>query len=198
VRYFQHSHRTIEQAVHNLESGRLVAPHRSGMPHVTRLALACDVLEHDIGRLKDAYRQRVRPILPNRLQQAWQERRAHHLELERFGVGDLDCRLAIVGRLEPRKVFLVGTLDTLDGKRGKERDNLLGKATTGGGRVSADTYENEWQNFNPASVCPFVPDDVTELANSKRLCHRARRWERVWQVVEPVGNRCVLHDITLV
>ena len=68
VRHFQHSHRTIEQAVHDLETGRLVAPYRSGMPHVTRLALARDVLEHDIGRLKDAYRQRVRPILPYRLQ----------------------------------------------------------------------------------------------------------------------------------
>ena len=87
--------------MHDLESGRLVAPHRSGMPHVARLALAFDILEHDVGRLKDAYWQRVRPILPYRLQQAWQERRAHHLELERFGVRDLDCRLAIVRRLEP-------------------------------------------------------------------------------------------------
>lgn len=110
--------------MHNLEPGRLVAPHRRGMPHVTRLALACDVLEHDIGRLKDAYRQRVRPILPYRLQQARQERRAHHLELERLGVRDLDCRLAIVGRLEPRKVLLVGALATLDGERGE------GKGTT--------------------------------------------------------------------
>ena len=106
--------------MHNLESGRLVAPHRSGMPYVTGLTLACDVLEHDIGRLKDAYRQRVRPILPYRLEQAWQERRAHHLELERLGVGDLDCRLAIVDRLEPRKVFLVGALATLDGEEGEE------------------------------------------------------------------------------
>jgi hypothetical protein len=38
------------------------------MPHITRLALASDVLENDIGRLKNAYRQRVGSILPDRLQ----------------------------------------------------------------------------------------------------------------------------------
>jgi hypothetical protein len=103
--------------VDNLESGRLVAPHRGGMPHVTRLALARDVLEHDIGRLKDAHRQRVRPILPDRLQKAWQERRAHHLKLKRLWVGDLDCRLAIVSRLEPSKVFFVGALAHWMGER---------------------------------------------------------------------------------
>jgi hypothetical protein len=127
--------------VHNLESGRLVAPHRSGMPRVTCLALARDVLEHDVGRLKDAYRQRVRPILPDRLQQPWQERRAHHLELERLGVGDLDRRLAIVGRLQPREVFLEGALARSDRKHRERKDEgtttLLGEAT--GGRVSADT-----------------------------------------------------------
>lgn len=69
---------------------------------------------------------------------------------------------------------------------------------TGGRGGCGHTYENEWQDFYPAGVRPFVPDDITELANGKRLCHRARRGERVWQVVEPVGNRCVLHDITLV
>ena len=64
---------------------------------------------------------------------------------------------------------------------------------------SADcTYENEGQNFDPAGVRPFVPDDITELADGKRLCHRARRWERIWQVVEPVGDCCILHDVALV
>jgi hypothetical protein len=97
--------------------------------------------------------------------------------------------LAIVGRLEPRKVFLVGALAHI-------RWETVVMEDTGG--RSRHTYENEWQNFNPAGVRPFVPDDITELANSKRLCHRARRWERVWQVVEPIGNRCVLHDVALV
>lgn len=78
-----------------------------------------------------------------------------------------------------------------------EGNKLLGKVRVV--RVSADTtYENEWQNFDPAGVRPFVPDDIAELANGKRLGHRARRWERVWQVVEPVGDRCVLHDVALV
>ena len=105
--------------MHDLEPGRLVAPHGGGMPHVARLALARDVLEHDVGRLEDAQRQRVRPVLPDRLEQAWQERRAHYLELERFRVRDLDCRLAVVGCPEPGKVFFVGAL-----QRERERGRI--------------------------------------------------------------------------
>lgn len=60
------------------------------------------------------------------------------------------------------------------------------------------TYENEWQNLDPASERPFVPDDVAELANSKRLRHRARRREYIWQIVESVGDRRVLHDVAFV
>ena len=52
----------------------------------------------------------MRPVLAYRLEQAWKERRAHHLELERLWVRDLDRRLVVVGRVEPRKVFFVGTL----------------------------------------------------------------------------------------
>ena len=100
--------------MHDLESGGLVAPERGGVPHVARLALARDVLEHDVGRLEDAQRQRVRAVLADRLEQARQERRAHHLELERLGVRDLHRRLAVVGRPEPGKVFLVGALHTCE------------------------------------------------------------------------------------
>ena len=60
------------------------------------------------------------------------------------------------------------------------------------------THEDEGQDFDPAGVGPFVPDDIAELADGERLCHRARRWEHIWQVVEPVGDRCVLHDVALV
>jgi hypothetical protein len=98
--------------MHDLEPSRLVAPHRGGMPHITRLAFARDILEHDVGRLEDAQWQRVRPVLPDRLEQAWQERRPHYLELKRLRVRDLDCRLAVVGRPEPGKVFFVGALHT--------------------------------------------------------------------------------------
>jgi hypothetical protein len=75
---------------------------------------------------------------------------------------------------------------------------LLGKTLVVRVSGADTTYENEWQNFNPAGVSPFVPDDITQFANSKRLCHRARRWERVWKVVEAVGNRCVLHNVAFV
>ena len=105
--------------MHDLKPGRLVAPHGGSMPHVARLALARDVFEHDVGRLEDAQRQCVRPVLPDRLEQARQERRAHYLELERFRVRDLDCRLAVVGCPEPGKVFFVGAL-----QRERERGRI--------------------------------------------------------------------------
>jgi hypothetical protein len=57
------------------------------------------------------------------------------------------------------------------------------------------TYEDEWKNFDPAGVRPFVSDGVTELANGKRLCYRARRWEHIWQFVVPVGDRRIFHDV---
>ena len=96
--------------MHDLESCCLVAPHGGGAPHVARLALARGVLEHDVRRLEDAQRERVRAVLTDRLEQAREERRAHHLELERLWVRNLDRRLAVVGHVEPRKVFLVGAL----------------------------------------------------------------------------------------
>ena len=117
MRHLEHRHGAVEQAVHGLESGGLVAPHRRGVPLVARLALAHGVLEHDVGHLEDAYRQRVRAVLSDRLEQARQERRAYHLELERLWVRDLDRRLAVVGRVEPSKVFLVRALD--DGETGE-------------------------------------------------------------------------------
>lgn len=110
--HLEHRHGTIEQTVHDLEPGRLVAPHRRGVPLVARLTLAPGILEHDVGRLEDANRQRVRPVLPDRLEQARKERGAHHLELERLGVRDLDRRLTVVGRVEPSKVFFVRALGT--------------------------------------------------------------------------------------
>jgi hypothetical protein len=123
MRHLQHGHRAVEQAVHDLEAGRLVAPDRRYVPHVTRLALARGILEHDVGRLEYAQRQGVRPVLTYRLEQARQERRAHHLELERLWVRDLDRRLVVVGRVEPRKVFFVGALGytRLFGGSGRER-----------------------------------------------------------------------------
>jgi hypothetical protein len=69
-RDFKHGHRTVQKAVHDLKASRLVAPHRRGVPCVACLALARRVLEHNIGRLEDAERQRVRTILTNCLEQA--------------------------------------------------------------------------------------------------------------------------------
>ena len=56
MRYLQHGHRAVEQAVHDLKAGRLVAPDRRGVSHVTRLALSRGILEHDVGRFEYAQR----------------------------------------------------------------------------------------------------------------------------------------------
>ena len=111
VRHLEHGHRAVEQAVYDLESSRLVAPYRRSVPHVARLALTRGVFKHHIGRLEDAQRQRMRPVLAYRLEQALQERRTHYLELERLWVRYLDCRLVVVGRVKPGEVFFVGALD---------------------------------------------------------------------------------------
>ena len=131
MRHFEHRHHAVEQAVHDLESGCLVAPQCRGVPHVARLTLTRGILEHDVGRLKNAHGQRVRSVLPDRLEQAWQERRAHHLELERLGVRDLDRRLAIVDGIEPSKVFLVRAL--CDMKAEREGYSLGGAGAAAGG-----------------------------------------------------------------
>jgi hypothetical protein len=78
------------------------------------------------------------------------------------------------------------------------KGELVRGKQVGGVSANANTYENEWQNFDPTGVRPFVPDDIAELTDGKRLCHRARSRERIWQVIEPVGNRCILHDVALV
>jgi hypothetical protein len=64
-------------------------------------------------------------------------------------------------------------------------------------RIST-TYEDERENFDPAGVRPFVPEDIAELADGKRLRNCARRWEYIWQIVETVGDRRVLHDVAFV
>ena len=65
-------------------------------------------------------------------------------------------------------------------------------------RGGDSTYENERKDLDPAGVRPFVPDEIAELADGKRLRHRARRWEYIWQIVETVGDRRVLQDVAFV
>jgi hypothetical protein len=48
VWHLEHGHRTVKQAMHDLESGRLVAPHGGSVPHIARLALARGVFERDV------------------------------------------------------------------------------------------------------------------------------------------------------
>ena len=43
-----------------------------------------------------------------------------------------------------------------------------------------------------------MSDDVTEFAHRQRLGDRARRRERMREVVEPIRDRRVLHNVALV
>lgn len=109
-RDLQHRHHAIQQPMNDLEPRALIAPHRREPPRIARLALRARVLEHDVGRLEDPDRQRVRAVLPDRLEEAGEERGADYLVLERLGVGESDGRGAVVFSVEPGEVLVVRAL----------------------------------------------------------------------------------------
>ena len=50
------------------------------MPHVPRLPLQTEILKHNVGRLEHFDRERMRPVLSNRLEKTGDERRSNDLE----------------------------------------------------------------------------------------------------------------------
>lgn len=82
--------------MHDLKSSRLVAPHSRCMAHIPCLPFKDLVLHHNVRRLEDADWERVAAILPDRLEEPGEKGRAHDLEFERLGVGNLDGLRAIV------------------------------------------------------------------------------------------------------
>ena len=91
----------------NLEARCLVAPHCRSVPHITRLPFARRILEDNVRGLEYPDRKWMRTVLPDSLKEALQQRRAHHLELKRLGVGNLDRGVAIIFAVEPLEVFFV-------------------------------------------------------------------------------------------
>ena len=61
-------HNLIQQPVDDLEPRALVTPDCCSVPDVPRLPLQTGILEHDVGRFKHFDRERVRPVLPDRLE----------------------------------------------------------------------------------------------------------------------------------
>ena len=82
--------------MHDLKSSRLIAPHSRCMAYIPCLPFKGLVFQHNVCRFEDADRERVAAILPDRLEEPLEEGRAHDLEFERFGVGNLDGLRAIV------------------------------------------------------------------------------------------------------
>ena len=80
------------------------------MPFVTRLAFPRDVFENNLGNLKDFYRQRVRAVLANRFEEAWDERRSDNLKFECLRIGNLNRGVIVVFMIQPFEILFVRAL----------------------------------------------------------------------------------------
>lgn len=61
-------HHLIQQPVDDLESCALVTPNGRRVPHIPRLPLQAQILEHNVGRLEHLDRERMRPVFSDRLE----------------------------------------------------------------------------------------------------------------------------------
>lgn len=58
-------------------------------------------------------------------------------------------------------------------------------------------HQDKWEDLHKARLSPGGPDDVRQLAHFEWLGHSVGRGERIGEIVEPVGDCGVLHNITL-
>lgn len=93
--------------MNNFKPCGLVAPNRSGVPHVPRLPLQTEILEHNVCRFEHLDRERVRPVLPNSLEQARDKRGSDDLEFQGLRVSDFHYGFPIVDFVQPLEVFFV-------------------------------------------------------------------------------------------
>lgn len=96
--------------MHDFKTCTLVAPHGSCMPLVTRLAFSRDIFENNFRRLKDLNRQRVRAVLANRFEEAWDERRSDDLKFECLRIGNLNRGVIVVFMIQPFEILFVRAL----------------------------------------------------------------------------------------
>lgn len=58
-------------------------------------------------------------------------------------------------------------------------------------------YQDEWEDLHKARLSPGGPDNIRQLAHLEGLGNGVCRGERVREIVEPVSDCGVLHDVTL-
>ena len=164
----QGEHELVEQPVHHLEAGRLVAVDGADVALVARHALLLGgVLERDVGHLEDLHGQRVLLVLTQRLEKPRDERGAHHLELGGLGVAEHDRLGLVVLAVHEAEVFVVRA-------------------------------EDQRERLDPARVRTLLADDVAERVDGERRTDRVGRGEGLGQVVEAVRHCDVLHQVALV
>lgn len=188
-RHIQHGHNPVQQSVYDLKASRLITPNRRRFTNIPRLSLSRSVFDNDVGSLEDANGERVRSVLANRLEKARKERGPNDLVLKRFGIGEPHDFRAVICAIEPREILFVRALCNLT----MSNNNNIQKREQG-----IEAYKNKRENFDPTGHSAFPPNEIAELAHGQRLGNRARRWERLWQIVESKSNRRVLHNIALV
>ena len=164
----EHGHDAVQKAVDDFEATGLAAPCGRKMALVTALPLQGEVLVGHVADFEDLHRHRVVLVFADRLQETGQQACAHHLELERLGVGQLDRRVAVVLAVQPAEVLVVRAQD--------QRHNFR-PAGHGG--------------FHAYNVRELV--DWEGLRDRAGLAREGPR-----EVVESVRDRHVLHDVGLV
>lgn len=108
---FQHQHDAVHEPVHDLEPAAPGQKRGGEVALVAALALERRVLEGDVADLEDADRDAVVLVLPERLEEAREEGRAHDLVLRRLGVGQSDGGGAVVGAVQVGEVLRVRAED---------------------------------------------------------------------------------------
>ena len=86
----QQLHDPVQQAVDDLEARRLVVEDGRQPPLVPGANLGRGVLHDDVGDLEQLERQRHVPVSLDGLQEAGEQRGPGYLELQSFGVGDVN------------------------------------------------------------------------------------------------------------
>ena len=80
------------------------------MPLVTRLAFSREIFENNFRSLKDLNGQCVRAVLPNRFQEAWDERRSDDLKFECLRISNFNRCVTVIFMIQPFKILFVRAL----------------------------------------------------------------------------------------
>lgn len=140
-------------------------------------------------------------ILANRFKHAGEERGAHDLVFDGFGVGQHHGEVARVDAVEEFEILVVRAL-CVGGVGGVRRRGQLKRAHAESRSSwiaeNKATHQNEGQHLDPSSLGTQPPNRIRQLVGRERFRHRRSSGERPLEVVEPVRDGSILHDIALV